>query len=119
MIAGNPNAADLTTFAVFLPTPGKAVSASIVSGTIPPCLSINKPAVSRRWADFDLKNPHGCTIASSSNGSAPAKVRGVGHLANRAGVVRLTMSSVHWAERITATSSSNGFPYTRSGFGLG
>ena len=54
---------------------------------------------------FGAKKPHERMIASSSAGSAAASPLASGYRAKRAGVTRLTRTSVHCAERMTATMS--------------
>ena len=52
---------------------------------------------------FCRKNPVGCTISSTTVGSADAeRVRRPGTASNSIGVTELTISSVHWADRIVA-----------------
>ena len=45
-------------------------------------------------------------------GVGVGEVAGVGYRANSAGVTLFTISSVHWADRIVATSSWNGIRAT-------
>ena len=58
--------------------------------------------------DFDLlrKNPVERMSGSSCSGLSAAKSRTVGYFLNITGVTLLTPTSVDWAERIVATSSS-------------
>ena len=57
---------------------------------------------------FERKKPVERIRSSSSLRSAAASACGVGKRANSAGMTRLTRSSVHWADRMVATSSSKG-----------
>ena len=52
------------------------------------------------------KKPVVRTSSSTSAGSAAARSSGRGYLANRAGVTMFTRSSVVWADRMVAVSSS-------------
>ena len=52
------------------------------------------------------KNPVVRISSSTSAGSAAARSSGRGYRANSAGVTMLTRSSVVWADRIVAVSSS-------------
>ena len=61
---------------------------------------------------FMRKKPHDLMIFSTSDWRARASFSGVGYFAKSAGVVILTRASVHCAERITATSSSNSLSYS-------
>ena len=112
--AGTPKQAPRRIEAVFRPTPGRAVSSSIVRGTRPsmafqrgrrtvpgslsPCsgrsLWTERPPRSPPWLDF-------------------AKAAGSGQERNSAGVTPFTRSSVHCAARTVATSSSNGLRWSR------
>ena len=53
-----------------------------------------------------LKNPVERISSPTSAGSASARSAGAGYRANRAGVTRLTRTSVVCADRIVAVSSS-------------
>jgi hypothetical protein len=99
-----PKALPRTTLAVFRPTPGRARSSSIVSGTRPACRSTSAAAMARRLAVLFRKNPVERIRSSTSPCEAPARVRGSGKRAKSAGVTRLTRTSVHWAERMVATA---------------
>ena len=57
--------------------------------------------------------------ASTSERSAAARAGAAGKRRNRAGVTWLTRASVHWAERIVATSSSKGLRVVERAGGLG
>ena len=58
-------------------------------------------------------------IDSSSFISALAKSWGVSNLAKSDGVVLFTLSSVHWADKHTATSISKGVEKSRLHFASG
>ena len=92
--------------AVLRPTPGSAVSSSIVEGTLPPCFSSSTCAQATMSRALARKKPQEWTYVSTSSTSAPAKASSVGKRAKSAGVMRLTRSSVHWAARRTEKSSS-------------
>src|SRR3990172_2549445 len=99
--------------AVFLPTPGSAVSASIVAGTFPPCRSAIAAESPRIAFALFRKKPVGRTVSSTASGNAAASARGSGYLRNSAGVTWFTRSSVHWAASTVATSSSKGLRKSR------
>lgn len=107
------------TLAVFRPTPGRVTSSSIVRGTRPPKRSSSARLMAWRACVFWRKNPVGRMSASSSCGSARAKSSGVRKRAKSCGVTRLTMASVHWAERMVATSSSKALRWRRGTRGCG
>ena len=54
-----------------------------------------------------VARPHGHSFPSghTASGVAAAITSGVGYASNRAGVMRFTRLSVHWADKRTATSS--------------
>ena len=105
---GSPGASKATeriTFAVFLPTPGKVTRSESVSGTSPENRSSTSRAIPMRLLAFALKNPVAWINSSTAAGSAPAKARGVGNEAKRAGVTAFTRISVHCADRMVAASN--------------
>ena len=105
-----PKAFPRTTFAVFLPTPGSFTRASMVRGTFPPCdRTISRDAPRIDFA-FDRKKPVDRISSSRRSCVAEAIVLASGNSRKRAGVTMFTRASVHWAERIVATRSSNGSP---------
>ena len=59
------------------------------------------------WIDlhFCRKKPDGRIAASNASRGASAKSRALRYLANSSGVMRLTVSSVDWAERIVAINN--------------
>src|SRR5438132_3821977 len=101
-----PNHDPSTTFAVFRATPGRVSSLSISSGTWPPKFSTI--ALDAPTTDLALlrKKPVGRRSGSSCSGLAAAMAWGVGYLWNSPGVTLLTITSVHWADKIVAISSS-------------
>ena len=57
---------------------------------------------------FSQKKPALRMMSSIASGLAPAADAGFGKAANRRGVIRLTRSSVHCAERMTAARHCQG-----------
>ena len=66
----------------------------------------------RKAASFALKTAgyDVVTYASGVEFLKEAKSAAVGYFRNKAGVISLTLASVHWAERMVAIRSWNGFP---------
>lgn len=95
-------------FAVLRATPGSATSSSIVSGTLPPCSATMCFAAPMIFLALFRKNPVERISFSRMACFALAKCAAVGYFPKRDGVTMLTRASVHWAERIVATSSWNG-----------
>ena len=62
-----------------------------------------------RLLAFCRKNPVERMMSSSTAAGASAMACGVGKVANSFGVTRFTRSSVHWADRMVAHISWNGF----------
>jgi hypothetical protein len=106
--SGAPKAFPRTTFAVFRPTPGSALSSAIVRGTSPPCCVTIAFAAPRIERPLALKNPVDRISRSIAPAGAAASAAASGNRAKSAGVTWLTRSSVHWAERIVETRSSSG-----------
>jgi len=110
---GTPRAWPSTTFAVLRPTPGAPRAR--------PC----RGHVARRDARRALAPLRRCSETSSgrsrlaarwvreSSGSAFARALASGYFAKSTGVTSFTRRSVHWAERIVATRSSNGVRKSR------
>ncbi len=77
-------------------------------GTTPPKRIDHRVAMPTRLRALARKNPVEWMIASTSSRSAAASASGSGNRAKSAGVVRLTRSSVHWADRMVAARSWKG-----------
>ena len=89
------------------------------AGTSPPCCSTSARAMPTRLRDFIAEESgRAGSCGSSSSGSAAASAAGVGIRAKSAGVTWLTRASVHCADRIVATSSSNGVAKVQLGRGV-
>ncbi len=82
----------------------------MAEGISPPKRSTTAWAMATRLRAFERKNPVERTSPSTSERSAAARATASGNRANSAGVVRLTRASVHWADKMVATSSWNGSP---------
>ena len=113
------NALPRTTLAVLRPTPGSAVSSSIVRGTSPPCFSMI--AFDAAITAFALlrKKPVWRTSRSISGCVALANACGFGYLRNSDFVTMFTRTSVDCADSIVAISSSNGFVKSSEHFAFG
>src|ERR671935_199956 len=98
----------MTTFAVFRPTPGSSTGASSALGPSPPWRSTSAFDIPSSERVLARKNPVERMSFSRLGGRARASSRAVGYLRKSSGVTMFTRSSVHCAERIVATSSSNG-----------
>src|SRR5678815_1804151 len=83
---------------------------SIVFGTWPPNSPVTRLAAPIIDFDLLLKKPVLRISLARTSGATAAKSSGVGYLANRPGVTSFTRLSVHCAERIVATSNSQGLP---------
>ena len=77
----------------------------MAEGTSPPKRSTTPWAMPTRLRALARKNPVERISVSTSARSAAASDGASGYRANSAGVVRLTRTSVHWAERMVAASS--------------
>lgn len=106
-IASAPNNTDVITFAVFRPTPGNATNSAAVRGTAPPCFSTNIFAIPLKCCAFEFGYETDFINAKISSTLACAISCAVGKAANNAGVTAFIRLSVHCAESITATKSSN------------
>ena len=88
--------------ALFLPTPGR-LRIDLKSVGILPLYSSLKTFIHLLISLALLfPRPQGRTISSISATSAAASASTVGYFLNNAGVVKLTLSSVHCADNITA-----------------
>ena len=103
---GTRNTSPRIRFAVLRPTPGSAVSSSIVRGSSPPYFVSNTCAQATMSRALARKKPQEWTYCSTSATSASAKLSSVGKRSNSAGVIWLTRSSVHCAASRTESSSS-------------
>ncbi len=103
-----PKAVPRTTLAVLRAAPGTVRSASMSRGTWPP----KSEKILRAAPEMDLalllKKPVERMSWASSAWFAAAKSWTVGYLRKSPGVTMLTRRSVHCAERIVATSNSQG-----------
>src|SRR5207244_10375653 len=101
------------------PTPGSAVSSSIVRGTSPPCFSMI--AFDAAITAFALlrKKPVWRTSRSISGCVALANACGFGYLRKSDFVTMFTRTSVDCAESIVAISSSNGLVKSSVHFAFG
>src|ERR1700730_7177290 len=81
---------------------------SMVFGTWSPHSLTTFRAASTKDLALLLKKPVLRISFASTSGRAAAKSSGVGYLANNPGVTALTRLSVHCAERMVATSNSQG-----------
>ena len=97
------------TLADFLPIPSSNSISYIVPGTLPPNLSTIFLAAIRILLALPLKKPVDLIIFSNSDWEALAKSFALLYFLNSAGVTRLTLSSVHWADSLVATKSCKGF----------
>ena len=70
----------------------------------------------RPWIDLALlrKKPVAWMACSTSARSAAARAAGVGQRRNSSGVTWLTTTSVDWADRMVATSSSQADRWSRA-----
>src|SRR5574341_923472 len=94
--------------AVLRPTPGSVTSASIVRGTWPPNSRVSLWQQAMMFLALLRKKPVVRISCSKVFGSASAYALADGYFRKRWGVTWFTRASVHWAERIVATRSSNG-----------
>src|SRR5688572_30692282 len=118
-IVGSPKIVLRTTFAVFRPTPGNASSASREHGTSPPCLCAMEVAVAMMFFALAFHRPMVRMYFESPSTPRAAMASGVRATGNSLRVTAFTLLSVACAERITATSNSNGVWYSSSVVGLG
>src|ERR1039457_1621958 len=109
-----PNETPRTTLAVLRAAPGMVMSSARVWGTWP--LNSETTLRAAPWMDFALlwKKPVVRIIFSSSARGAVDIAWGGGKSLNNSGVSMLTRMSVHWAERIVATRSSQGELWVRA-----
>ena len=107
-IAGIPNASPNTTFAVFLPTPGRDINSSLDVGTCPSKRSISCCAHALMFFALFRYKPIVFILRMISSIEASANASGVGKEANKSGVALFTDTSVAWALKITAINNSNG-----------
>ena len=103
-----------TTLAVLRAAPGMVISSASVCGT----WLLNSATIfwAAPWMDLALlwKKPVVRIRASSYGRGALDIAAGVGKRRKSSGVTMLTRTSVHWAERIVATSSSQGDEWMRA-----
>ncbi len=118
-IVGSPNAVFNTTFAVFLPTPGNASNATRSRGTLESCASIKIWQVLIIFLAFVLNNP--IVLMYALRPFSPNAIIELGVFATLYNfcVALFTLTSVAWAERITATSNSKADAYCSSVVGAG
>lgn len=83
-------------------------SSSKVRGTLPPNSDTTFLAAPTMDLALLLKNPVERMSWARTSGATAAKSTGVGYLANSPGVTSLTRLSVHWADKMVATRSSQG-----------
>jgi len=88
--------------------PGMVRISSMVRGTLPPKSAITRFAAPTIDLALLLKKPVLRMSFANTSGATAAKSAIVGYLANNPGVTSLTRLSVHCAERIVATRSSQG-----------
>src|SRR5690606_17293380 len=105
--------------AVLRPTPGSASSASRSRGTSPPCFSSRIRQVAITFAALALNRPMVLMYCFSPSSPRARIAAGVLATGNRRRVALLTPTSVAWADSATATSNSNGVPYSSSVIGHG
>ena len=83
-------------------------------GTSPPNRSTTAVAMPTRLRVLARKKPVGRMSSSTSSTGAAASEAASGNRANSAGVVLLTRSSVHWADRMVAARSWNASRWSRA-----
>ena len=108
-----------TTLAVLRAAPGMVTISARVCGTWP----LKSATILRAAPRMDLallrKKPVVFMRDSSSGREAWAMAAGVGKRRKSSGVTKLTRTSVHWAERMVATRSSQGVRWVSAHWALG